>query len=69
MNGQELALWAKQRHKGLPILMISGFVGGDVNPALTLMDEISFLPKPITRNQMARSIAGLLAASKQKAGG
>ncbi len=69
MNGQELALWARQRHKGLPILMISGFVGGEMNAALTLMDEIAFLPKPITRSQMARSIAGLLAAAKQKAGG
>lgn len=66
MNGQELALWAKQQRKYLPVLMISGFVGGEMNPALTLMDEISFLAKPITRNQMARSIAGLLAAARQK---
>jgi signal transduction histidine kinase/ActR/RegA family two-component response regulator len=67
MNGQELALWAKQQRKGLPVLMISGFVGGEMNPALTLMDEIAFLSKPITRNQLARSIAGLLAAARQRA--
>ena len=66
MNGQELALWAKQQRKHLPVLMVSGFVGGEMNPALTLMDEISFLAKPITRSQMARSIAGLLAAARQK---
>jgi signal transduction histidine kinase/ActR/RegA family two-component response regulator len=67
MNGQELALWAKQQRKDLPVLMISGFVGGEMNPALTLMDEIAFLAKPITRSQLARSIAGLLAAARQKA--
>jgi signal transduction histidine kinase/ActR/RegA family two-component response regulator len=69
MNGQELALWAKQQRRSLPVLMISGFVGGEMNPALTLMEDIAFLPKPITRSQMARSIAGLLAAARQKAGG
>jgi hypothetical protein len=31
------------------------------------MDEIAFLSKPITRSQLARSIAGLLAAARQKA--
>ncbi|QXM25518.1 response regulator [Elioraea tepida] len=69
MTGQELALWAKQQRRNLPVLMISGFVGGEMNPALTLMEDIAFLPKPITRSELARSIAGLLAAARQKAQG
>jgi len=68
MNGQELALWAKDQRRSLPVLMISGFVGGEVNPALTLMEDIAFQQKPITRSQMARSIARLLAVARQKAG-
>jgi len=68
MNGQELVLWAKQQRRNLPVLMVSGYVAGEMNPALTLMDDIVFLPKPISRTQMARSIAGLLAAARQRAG-
>jgi CheY-like chemotaxis protein len=61
MDGAALALEVRRRHPGLPVLFTSGIWAG-VDRIGTDTDNLAFLPKPYTAEQLSSAIRVLLAS-------
>ncbi len=63
MTGIELGNAIRQRWSGMPILLISGYTGSDMEDTmgLFLQPGIGFLPKPFTPSQLTKAVDALLA--------
>jgi CheY-like chemotaxis protein len=61
MSGPHLAEQLRQRYPGLPVLLVSGYVGDDVSAELQSGAATAFVTKPFTGRQLAVRAAALLA--------
>jgi signal transduction histidine kinase len=60
LDGLDLARWARQR--GLPVLLVSGFVGGELPRDLLADAAVRLLRKPVDSAQLAQELRSLIQA-------
>ena len=61
MNGKELAVAARRRRPGLPVLFTSGFPGTSQDDGIAFAADDVLLSKPYRRRELARAVREMLA--------
>ena len=63
MDGPTLAQALRQLHPGIPILFMSGYAEEQLRRSIDL-DNVSFLPKPFSVQQLAEATRDVLLAQQ-----
>jgi two-component system cell cycle response regulator CpdR len=65
LDGLDLARWARQR--GLPVLLVSGFVGGELPQDLIADPGVRLVRKPADSALLAKELRELVQAGDERA--